>query len=94
MISNTNGYIQDVSITLKGQLGIVDKTFITDNEEGERIAKVKIRHVRIPNLGDKFASRASQKGTVGLVIPQSDMPFTKMDLLLILLLILTLYLVE
>ena len=78
MISNTNGYIQDVSITpKKGQLGIVDKTFITDNEQGERIAKVKIRHVRIPNLGDKFASRAGQKGTVGLVIPQSDMPFTK-----------------
>ena len=63
--------------TKKGQLGIVDKSFITEGEEGERIAKVRIREVRIPNLGDKMASRAGQKGVVGLVIPESDMPFTK-----------------
>jgi len=63
--------------TKKGQLGIVDKAFITEGEEGERIAKVRIREVRIPNLGDKMASRAGQKGVVGLVIPEKDMPFTK-----------------
>lgn len=61
----------------KGQLGIVDKTFITEGEEGTRIAKVRVREVRIPNIGDKMASRAGQKGTVGLVIPETDMPFTK-----------------
>ena len=61
----------------KGQLGIVDKTFITEGEEGERIAKVRIREQRIPAIGDKMASRAGQKGTVGLVIPECDMPFTK-----------------
>ena len=63
--------------TKKGQLGIVDKTFITDDEEGRRIAKVRVREERIPNLGDKMASRAGQKGTIGMVIPECDMPFTK-----------------
>ena len=63
--------------TKKGQLGIVDKTYITEGEEGERIAKVRIREERIPNIGDKMASRAGQKGTVGLVIKECDMPFAK-----------------
>ena len=61
----------------KGQLGIVDKTFITEGEEGQRIAKVRIREVRIPDQGDKMASRAGQKGTGGLIIKECDMPFTK-----------------
>ena len=70
-------YKSDMSkSTKKGQLGIVDKTFITDGEEGTRIAKVRVREERIPNIGDKMASRAGQKGTVGLVIPEADMPFT------------------
>ena len=62
--------------TKKGQLGFVDKTFLSDNEEGYRVAKVRIREERIPNIGDKMASRAGQKGTIGLIIPESDMPFT------------------
>ena len=60
----------------KGQLGIVDRVFITDDEEGKRIAKVRILEQRIPTLGDKMASRAGQKGTIGMVIPECDMPFT------------------
>ena len=61
----------------KGQKGIVDKSFITEGEEGTRIAKVRVREIRMPAIGDKMASRAGQKGTIGLVIPESDMPFTK-----------------
>jgi DNA-directed RNA polymerase II subunit RPB2 len=72
------GPSRDASIApKKGQLGFVDKTFITEGEEGFRIAKVRVRDQRIPNIGDKFCSRCGQKGTVGLVIPEQDMPFTK-----------------
>jgi len=60
----------------KGQLGVVDKTFITEEETGERIAKVRICEQRTPTLGDKFASTVGQKGTIGMVIPECDMPFT------------------
>ena len=60
----------------KGQLGFVDKSFITEGEEGTRIAKIRVREERVPAIGDKMASRAGQKGTLGLIIPEEDMPFT------------------
>ena len=60
----------------KGQLGFVDKSFITEGEEGTKIAKVRVREERIPAIGDKMASRAGQKGTIGLIIDEKDMPFT------------------
>jgi len=61
----------------KGQLGYVDKAFITEGEEGFRIAKVRVRHERVPSIGDKFCSRCGQKGTIGLVVPEESMPFTE-----------------
>ena len=54
----------------KGQLGFVDKSFITEGEEGTRIAKIRVREERVPAIGDKMASRAGQKGTLGLIIPK------------------------
>ena len=69
--------IDSSSFPKKGQMGYVDKTFITEGETGFRIAKVRIRNERIPAIGDKFCSRCGQKGTVGLVIPEEDMPFTE-----------------
>ena len=69
--------IDDSVVPKKGQLGFVDKSFITEGEEGFRVAKVRVRHERVPAIGDKFCSRCGQKGTIGLVIPEENMPFTK-----------------
>ena len=61
----------------KGQLGYVDKVFITEGETGFRIAKVRIREERFPAIGDKFCSRCGQKGTCGIIMPEADMPFSE-----------------
>jgi DNA-directed RNA polymerase II subunit RPB2 len=68
----------DASMTpKKGQMGFVDQTYMSQDDDGYRIAKVRICDQRIPAIGDKMASRAGQKGTIGLIIPEEDMPFTK-----------------
>ena len=54
----------------------VDKNYIDRNGEGYNFAKVRLRIVRKPVIGDKFSSRHGQKGTIGNIIPESDMPFT------------------
>ncbi len=55
----------------------VDKNYIDRNGEGYNFAKVRLRTIRKPVIGDKFSSRHGQKGTVGNIIPECDMPFTK-----------------
>jgi DNA-directed RNA polymerase II subunit RPB2 len=71
-----NTKIRDAStFPKKGQLGYVDKSFITEGEEGFRLAKIRIREERMPAIGDKFCSRCGQKGTIGMVVPEQDMPY-------------------
>jgi DNA-directed RNA polymerase II subunit RPB2 len=55
----------------------IDKNFTGRNGDGYNFAKVRIRALRKPNYGDKFSSRHGQKGTVGNIIPEADMPFLK-----------------
>jgi len=75
-----NNEVFDSSIVpKKGQLGYVDKTFIYD-KDGRKLAKVRIREDRSPAIGDKFCSRCGQKGTIGNLIPEENMPFTKSGL--------------
>lgn len=55
----------------------IDKNFTGRNGDGYNFAKVRVRILRKPVLGDKCSSRHGQKGTMGNIIPECDMPFTK-----------------
>jgi DNA-directed RNA polymerase II subunit RPB2 len=54
----------------------IDKNYVDRNGDGYNFAKVRLRSLRKPVIGDKFSSRHGQKGTVGNIIPEEDMPFT------------------
>lgn len=75
--SDNTETVSDSSIVVKkGEEGYISRVITSINPDGYRIVKIVIINNRIPEVGDKFASRAAQKGTIGIVYPQHDMPFT------------------
>lgn len=56
--------------------GVVQRVCITDNASGRKLVRIQVLNTRIPQIGDKLASTHAQKGSIGMMYPQEDLPFT------------------
>jgi len=67
---------ENSSAMKQGESGTVDAVFITQDKEGNKIVQVRTRELRIPEIGDKFSVPHGQKGIVGFIAPENDIPFS------------------
>ncbi len=64
------------SVIRQEEKATIDTVFVTADAEGNKIIQVRTRDERVPELGDKFATSHGQKGVVGLLVSENDIPFT------------------
>ena len=77
-VKNINKKYKDNSHCLRhNEKGVIDKVYLGVNGEGYRFCKVKVRCQRVPRIGDKFSSLHGQKGTIGMLFRQEDMPCSR-----------------
>ncbi len=68
---------KESSVSMKQEeKGTVESVLITEDDDGNKVVQVKTRDQRIPELGDKFATSHGQKGVLGLIADEEDIPFT------------------
>ena len=75
--SDSSKFIDSSTSVKTNESGFIDDNYFNTNGDGYKFCKVRIRNSRIPYIGDKFSSRHGQKGTIGMVYNQADMPFSK-----------------
>ncbi len=69
---------RETSLSVRhGEQGRLDTVMVSETADGDKLLKMKLREYRVPELGDKFATRHGQKGVIGIMLPEADMPFTK-----------------
>ena len=68
--------MRESSVSMGFDRGVTDRIFLTETLNGTKIIKTVVRDLRIPEVGDKFASRHGQKSVIGMIAPEEDIPFS------------------